>query len=304
LLWHRRAATPARLVHGPGMALGAVAAFWWFAVVIARHPDLLDYFVGKEIVARVATDEFHRHGEWYAPFMLYVPAIAFGALPWAAYAFMPLVRERLWEPRRAWARLRDRGPAGLFLLWIATSFVILSLSRSRLPLYVLPLMAPVALLAARAMARTPAPWGSLRRIFTIAAVVAALIAVGKGGASLRAPSRDMGRLWNLAQEVGAGSEGARLVSVDHGRLQGLRFYNGGQLDPLWVALPGEPVSEGQVASELARMFDEWPDARRIVFVEPVEKGIARWCAALVEDAPPARSARNQRWAACSVERRS
>lgn len=65
-----------------GLALFAIVALPWYVLVILKTPGLLGYFVGDEVVNRLASDEFGRHGEWYGWLQVYAPTLLLGTLPW------------------------------------------------------------------------------------------------------------------------------------------------------------------------------------------------------------------------------
>ena len=81
----------------------AIAAPWFFAVTRA-NPALIEYFVGDEVVNRVASDEFNRNGQWYGWLLVYAPTLLLGTLPCHRW------------PRpgssRAFPRTRRRGSRG------------------------------------------------------------------------------------------------------------------------------------------------------------------------------------------------
>ncbi len=135
----------ARLLRPLGLLAFAVIGLGWYLVVIRRHPGLLDYFLGHEVYARIATSKLQRFPEWYGPLLVYLPTLALGSIPWLAMAW----------PRIS-ARLRQGWPASpelrFLLLWFALPLLVFSLARSRLPLYVLPLFVPLSLLLGRALA--------------------------------------------------------------------------------------------------------------------------------------------------------
>jgi 4-amino-4-deoxy-L-arabinose transferase-like glycosyltransferase len=134
-----------RLLRPIGLLAFALVGLGWFALVISLHPGLLDYFLGHEVYARIATDELKRYPEWYGPLVVYLPTVLFGALPWmvAALPRMP----------QAW-RTRSPMPADLRFLciWLALPLLVFCLARSRLPLYLLPLFVPISLLLGRSLA--------------------------------------------------------------------------------------------------------------------------------------------------------
>lgn len=131
-----------RLLRPVGLLAFATIGFGWFAVVIQRHPGLLDYFLGHELYARIATDKLRRFPQWYGPFLVYVPTLLLGSLPWLTLCLGKL---RI----RSWNAMPE--PLRLLCLWFGLPLLIFSLSRSRLPLYVLPLFVPLSLLLARTL---------------------------------------------------------------------------------------------------------------------------------------------------------
>ena len=137
-----------------GRPLGVLAfvliGFTWFAVVIKLHPGLLDYFLGHEVYARIATAELQRFPQWYGPLLVYLPTLLLGPLPWLAIA-VPALRVRM--QRSDGAAVRAPLPAETRFLWIwfALPLLVFCLARSRLPFYVLPLFAPLSLLLGRAL---------------------------------------------------------------------------------------------------------------------------------------------------------
>jgi 4-amino-4-deoxy-L-arabinose transferase-like glycosyltransferase len=121
-----------------------VIGLTWYAIVIQRHPGLLEYFLGYEVYARIATDTHGRYPEWWGGFYVYGLTFLLGTLPW-----WPLVAAKLRllkQPISAWSE-----QSKFLFCWLLIPLLIFMLSRSRLPLYVLPLMAPVALLFSLAL---------------------------------------------------------------------------------------------------------------------------------------------------------
>ena len=86
-----------RLLRPLGLLAFAVIGLGWFLVVIRRHPGLLDFLLGHEVYARIATDRLQRFPQWYGPFVVFLPTLVLGSLPWLAAA-VPRLRER-WKAR-------------------------------------------------------------------------------------------------------------------------------------------------------------------------------------------------------------
>jgi 4-amino-4-deoxy-L-arabinose transferase-like glycosyltransferase len=135
-----------KLLRPVGLASFVLVGLAWYGVVVARHPGLLDYFLGHEVVARVASAEHDRSPEWYGWIEIYAPSFALGLLPWLPLAVW---RHRASIGLPAWAHWSP--PQRFLWLWLLLPLLVFCLSRSRMYLYVLPLFAPLALLVARGL---------------------------------------------------------------------------------------------------------------------------------------------------------
>ena len=133
------------------VAFVAVIAPWVWAISRAV-PDFLHYVLVVETTQRLTTGALKRTGPpWY-----FVPYLLGGALPWS----FVLLGGRIDRRER---------PILYLLLWVLVPFLFFSLSQSKRPQYILPLMPAVALLVARV-------WCEARRGTRIAA--AALVVLG------------------------------------------------------------------------------------------------------------------------------
>jgi 4-amino-4-deoxy-L-arabinose transferase-like glycosyltransferase len=111
----------------------AIIAPWVWAISL-QIPDFLRYVLVTETAQRLTTGALKRTGPpWY-----FIPYVIGGAFPWIFAAF----RKPASDNRQLWF---DR----FLLLWFAVPFIFFSLSQSKRPQYVLPLMAPIALYVAR-----------------------------------------------------------------------------------------------------------------------------------------------------------
>jgi 4-amino-4-deoxy-L-arabinose transferase-like glycosyltransferase len=157
-----------RLSSIAGLLLFAAIIAPWVWAVSREVPDFLHYVLVTETAARLATDELKRTGPpWY-----FVPYLVAGAAPWTIALLFN------------WKALRRRDALGLFLLlWIAVPLIFFSISQSKRPQYILPVMPAVALAAGWA-------WTNLR--FRAAAIVAAVLGVILIGAA--ATPRLVGRM--------------------------------------------------------------------------------------------------------------
>jgi 4-amino-4-deoxy-L-arabinose transferase-like glycosyltransferase len=162
----------------PGLALFAVVAFWWFALVIGQQPDRLQYFLGYEVYDRIFTATHARNAEWYGALEVYLPVLLVGTLPWSALALravggvrtgVALLRQRLAARDDDWL---------LLAYWVGVPLLVFVVARSRLQLYVLPLFVPLALVMARPLARWP--WLQGRNLARTCVLTAAIFIGFKG----------------------------------------------------------------------------------------------------------------------------
>src|SRR4249919_2337625 len=147
--------------HFAGVAVFFAIALPWYAIVIARHEGLLAYFLGAEVLERVASDRFQRNGGWFGWARVYGPMLLLGTLPWT-FTWMRWCRDVV-RRMRAWRAVGGRhrdAPALWLAAWIALPLMVFCVAQSRLPLNVLPLFVPIAVaVAAHGDARWPrGPW--------------------------------------------------------------------------------------------------------------------------------------------------
>lgn len=271
-----------RLASLPGLLVFLVVGFGWYLDVVLRTPGLLDYFLRQEVVQRIATDRFHRNPEWYKPPLVYGPPLLLGLGGWLLH--LRGVRRGL-RARGVSGSLRRRltgGPIRLFLsLWLLLPLGILTLSRSRLPLYVLPFFAVLPLAFAGALTADPGGRGLRRRAaWTAAATVVVLLGLKAASARVRS-SKDMAALRDAATALASGStpSGApRVVAVDQGALYGLEYYLGGALERVTTSTP--PSNPHSLSAYLDDASGG-PGSSRWVFVgrgEGAERARRRICA--------------------------
>ena len=127
--WRRRALGVVFSILGIVLFAAVIAPWVWGVTHVV--PDFLRYVLVTETAARMATDELQRTGPpWY-----FLPYLIGGALPWSIVALF------------SW---RSSKKIDLFLvLWLLVPLVFFSISQSKRPQYILPLMPAVALMVGR-----------------------------------------------------------------------------------------------------------------------------------------------------------
>ncbi len=121
-------------------------------IVIARDANMLHYFLVDEVVDRIASDKTHRNGAWYDGFKIYLPTLLVGTLPW-----LPIATWIAWKNQRTPKTLWRTSAVFRWLAWcFCLPLIVFMISRSRLPLYILPLFPVLACAVALAIGQVNA----------------------------------------------------------------------------------------------------------------------------------------------------
>jgi 4-amino-4-deoxy-L-arabinose transferase-like glycosyltransferase len=128
------------LVQPAGIAAFCVIALPWYILCALRNPDFLRVFIIEHNFKRYLTPEFQH----IQPFWFYAGIILIAFLPWTAALLWTLFAGL----RRAFARPMS-AQACFLLCWAAFCVVFFTISRSKLPGYVLPAVPPIALILSR-----------------------------------------------------------------------------------------------------------------------------------------------------------
>ena len=124
----------------PGVVLFLVIVAPWYVLAEMRNPGYLRYYLWEEHFGRFATTKFDRFNPWY--FYLYVAPL--GLLPWSF--LLPAAVQNYWrhrpDDRTLW-----------LILWAVLPILFFSLSKAKLPHYILPSFPALAILIGVALPR-------------------------------------------------------------------------------------------------------------------------------------------------------
>ena len=141
-----------RTIWIPGLALYLAMVLPWYIAVQRRNPNFLRIFFLQHNLERFSTNLYnHRYPIWY-----YLPITLLALTPWAVIAIRALadgIGQSIaeWRARHAkhhyvgHPRSGDAFPEFL-VLWALLPIVIFSISRSKLPGYILPSIPPITIL--------------------------------------------------------------------------------------------------------------------------------------------------------------
>ncbi|WP_192871918.1 lipid IV(A) 4-amino-4-deoxy-L-arabinosyltransferase [Pseudomonas congelans] len=137
MLWQRRLAELFRF--GPLAVVIAIAlCLPWALALHQQEPDYWRYFFWHEHIRRFAGDNAQHAQPWW----FYLPLLVAACVPWAL--LLPVTLKQAWQQK-------SRPDSTFLLLWLLLPLAFLSLSRGKLPTYILPCLLPLALLMANTL---------------------------------------------------------------------------------------------------------------------------------------------------------
>ena len=137
MLWQRRLVELFRF--GPLAVVIAIAlCLPWALAIHQQEPDYWRYFFWHEHIRRFAGDNAQHAQPWW----FYLPLLVAACVPWAL--LLPVTLKQAWQQK-------SRPDSTFLLLWLLLPLAFLSLSRGKLPTYILPCLLPLALLMANTL---------------------------------------------------------------------------------------------------------------------------------------------------------
>ncbi|MBD0678794.1 lipid IV(A) 4-amino-4-deoxy-L-arabinosyltransferase [Pseudomonas sp. PSB11] len=126
--------------YGPvAIAVAIVVSLPWVLAVHAQEPDYWRFFFWHEHIRRFAGDDAQHSAPWY----YYLPLLVVFSLPWVA--LLPPALRQAWQTRR-------QASIAFLLFWLLMPLLFFSLSKGKLPSYILPCLLPLSLLMGHALA--------------------------------------------------------------------------------------------------------------------------------------------------------
>jgi 4-amino-4-deoxy-L-arabinose transferase-like glycosyltransferase len=130
-----------RLLHPAAIASFCLTGLPWYILCARRNPDFFRIFIVEHNFKRYLTPEFQH----IQPFWFYIPILALGLLPWTSSSVL-FLRDSM----RSWKEMTWlNSPGPFFTCWAVFPVVFFSLSKSKLPGYILPVIPPLQMLAAQ-----------------------------------------------------------------------------------------------------------------------------------------------------------
>ena len=221
--------TPAFLVSF--LAFLGIGSSWYIAVVNSV-PGAFAYLWDNQVSGRFFSGKYTRNPGPLAPFCVYLPTILLGTLPWSVVWYPQLYR--MWKhhagKRGAFDRVKKK-PQLFLAVWVAFPLLVFCISSSRLPLYLLPLFAPLSMITARCWISWKPLWferGKAKRVLTVFLLWSLLIMGLREAVALFPTRRDTRAVWMEMKDCLPKSR-YEIVVVNHHR-HGLGFYCEGNVE--------------------------------------------------------------------------
>lgn len=115
---------------------------WYFLVTLVNGKEYIDSFFGYHNFERFTKVVNHHGAPWYFYFLV----VLIGFAPWSIYLPIAIAKTKFWQ-RNYWCNKPRNEQLSLFaFFWFICIFIFFSVSATKLPSYVLPLMPAAAIL--------------------------------------------------------------------------------------------------------------------------------------------------------------
>ena len=132
MLWQRRLRELLR--YGPlAVIVAIIVSLPWVLSIHAHEPDFWRFFFWNEHIRRFSAEDAQHTRPWW----FYLPMLVVSSLPWAA--LLPSTFTQAWKSKQ-------QAGTGFLLLWLVLPLAFFSLSRGKLPTYIMPCLLPLAVL--------------------------------------------------------------------------------------------------------------------------------------------------------------
>ncbi|SEN23605.1 4-amino-4-deoxy-L-arabinose transferase [Pseudomonas sp. ok272] len=137
MIWQRRFGELLR--YGPvALVVAIVVSLPWALAIHSQEPDFWRFFFWNEHIRRFSADDAQHTRPWW----FFGPIMVVACLPWAA--LLPSTLAQAWKSK-------TQAGTGFLLLWLLVPLAIFSLSKGKLPTYIMPCLLPLALLMANTL---------------------------------------------------------------------------------------------------------------------------------------------------------
>ena len=158
-----------RVLHPAAIGAFSITALPWYMLCARRNPDFFRIFIIEHNFKRYLTPEFQH----VQPFWFYVPVLLVALLPWT----FPFLFHAVSRARGPW-RTRRMGDFHWFLLcWSGFTILFFTISKSKLPGYILPVVPPFALFTGQGIRSRLGQPGPARWFFSLAGLTLILLGV-------------------------------------------------------------------------------------------------------------------------------
>jgi N-acetylneuraminic acid mutarotase len=244
-----------------GMVAFAFVGLAWYGVVIERHPGLFDYFIGHEVIARVSNENMQRSPEWYGQIKVYLPTFILGALPWLIALVVISFKKRIHADDNTVQFSDSEKLQKRFLwLWFALPLIVFCLSRSRMPLYVLPLFTPLCLLLAQLFKN----FSLNKRLLFFGVLWIAILIGGRYALSRYEHNKDP-ELFAQKLLVITKQKPHEIIFVEDMARYGLHLYLGSKINKVSFKPQPKSISDSPFDMTLSQALEQKPGKRIFIF---------------------------------------